>query len=166
MCMHGLTLSALPQDVTSQEDDRLIGRAFVSAATLTTLQGSISATLMSPQLELVCVHTRSHLNFAHSCPIFHASGQLVLRQPGSRARGQVITACVDGPLCQQQHHDRIHHRHVDVPLLELVYVHSKSPSCPAHLVATRYFPVFTDSTNAPYQLASPGRSLYMGTIGG
>ena len=52
------------------------------------------------------------------------------------------------------------------PLLELVYVHSKSPSCPAHLVATRYFPVFTDSTNAPYQLASPGRSLYMGTIGG
>lgn len=115
MCMHGLTLSALPQDVTSQEDGRLIGRAFVSAATLTTLQGSISATLMSPQLELVCVHTRSHLNFAHSCPIFHASGQLVVRQPGSRARGQVITACVDGPLCQQQHHDRIHHRHVDVP---------------------------------------------------
>lgn len=41
------------QDVTSRQDGRLIGRAFVSAATLMSLQGSISATLLSPQLELV-----------------------------------------------------------------------------------------------------------------
>ncbi len=45
--------SCLSQDVTSRADGRLIGRAFVSAATLTTLQGSISATIMSPQLEMV-----------------------------------------------------------------------------------------------------------------
>ena len=41
------------QDVTSREDGHLIGRAFVSAPTLLTLQGSISATLISPQLEMV-----------------------------------------------------------------------------------------------------------------
>ena len=44
------------QDVTSREDGRLIGRAFVSAPALLTLQGSISATLISPQLEMVRKH--------------------------------------------------------------------------------------------------------------
>ena len=44
------------QDVTSREDGRLIGRAFVSPPALLTLQGSISATLISPQLEMVRKH--------------------------------------------------------------------------------------------------------------
>ena len=45
--------------MTSREDGCLLGRAFVSAATLMTLQGSVTATLMSPQLEMVRPSTDS-----------------------------------------------------------------------------------------------------------
>lgn len=62
-------LSCLSQDVTSREDGSLIGRAFVSAATLTTLQGSISATIMSPQLDMVCPDSHS---LAVVCSQLHA----------------------------------------------------------------------------------------------
>ena len=46
-------LSCLVQDVTALRDSRLIGRAYVSAAILITLQGGVHAMLVSP--DLACV---------------------------------------------------------------------------------------------------------------
>ena len=41
------------QDVTAKSDGRLLARGFVSHHTLKALQGSISASLISPQMEQV-----------------------------------------------------------------------------------------------------------------
>ena len=41
------------QDVTASTGNRLIGRAYVSAATLATLQGGVHAMLVSPDLARV-----------------------------------------------------------------------------------------------------------------
>ncbi len=45
----------LVQDVTAKKDGRLIARAFVSPPTLASLQGSIAAALVSPDIEQVGV---------------------------------------------------------------------------------------------------------------
>ena len=63
------------QDVTSREDGRLIGRAFVSSPALLTLQGSISATLISPQLEMVRKHLLTSPQSRHHSWLLQRSPQ-------------------------------------------------------------------------------------------
>ena len=63
------------QDVTSREDGRLIGRAFVSPPALLTLQGSISATLISPQLEMVRTHLLTSPQSRHHSWLLQRSPQ-------------------------------------------------------------------------------------------